>query len=147
MIYPRLFENPNALFIDGKSHDWVDFKNIPFSYYNDKMYVGNNGESHHELSPPEIKYSPKPTRGPYSGRIFPNLKIISFWHFPEDKTKLLKILKDITEIRKDLDFSDPNWVVEIPTFEFEELKDYKNSLEKHGKKIGNHLKKIKNISL
>lgn len=139
-MYPRLFENPNALYIEGEgAMDWTEFKNIPFSYYNNKIYCGRNGETHAEMAEQHINsYNEfSEARGQYSGRIFVNEKIITFWHFPENKQTLLKVLKDITEwiqshnyydesIKK-INFSNPEWTVEIPTMDwqhFEQMKDY-----------------------
>jgi len=122
--YPRLFENPNAIYLpeEDKVVDWDDEPCIAFSYYDGILKVGK--WTHQSLN-----YDNGPERGEYSGRLFTKSKIITFWHFPENKTVLKSVLRDIQEkinngdlepIYVDFSFG---WKVEIPN-NFEKLKKY-----------------------
>jgi len=130
-LYPRLFENPNAINLTGKVEEWIESKTIPFSYYHKEMYVGSIGTTHDDMQPRNYK---KDGRGEYSGRLYVDHYVITFWHFPENKEILKKVLKDLQDtINKDkydefnnlhIDFSNKKWKVEIPTKNFEKLKKY-----------------------
>ena len=143
-MYPRLFENPNALYLKkyGEDLDWTELQpNFPFSYYSGKLICGPVGYTHAEAAPLDVKMRQDTSRGEYSGRIFVNEKVISFWHFPENKETLLKVLKDIEDFIKShpdryknpyinkIDFSNSEWVVEIPKHYFEDLKDYNDAMD------------------
>ena len=132
-MYPRLFENPNAINPSGETESWIsnDYRTLPFSYYGGKMYVGSFNANHAEMMPSGLAGD---DRGRYSGRLFLKQKIVTFWHFPEDRKKLEKVLADLrAEIDRDkydeykglhVDFSEKGWRIEIPSKGFEKLKKY-----------------------
>lgn len=118
MFYPRLFENPNAVYV--RDHDvavpWDVTKTYAFSYYGNKMYIGSLNMTHMKLyaSCPEFDElaNERLGRGRYSGRIFEEFKVIAFWDFPEDKAMLMNVLSDIENASR-LKFDD-EWKIEIP---------------------------------
>ena len=132
IFYPRLFENPNAVYIpkENQAKDWSNTYTIPFSYYGKKLYVGDEGETHDEmidLAP--INYEGD-GRGKCSGRLFLKEKIITFWHFPENKEALKNLLSDLQNIinndsKRDrkVDFENKQWRIEIPKG-YNNLKNY-----------------------
>lgn len=139
-FYPRLFENPNALYMPDieKIVVWSESKTFPFSYYNGELYLGKWGDTHLNIKTPQDYKGD--TRGQYSGRIFADYKIIAFWHFPEDQKTLKKVLDDLRKkiyadendsYEKDhykYDFYDGEWMIEVPS-EVEEYKKYPTTKE------------------
>jgi hypothetical protein len=139
-FYPRLFENPNALYMPDieKIVEWSESKTFPFSYYNGELYLGKWGDTHLNIKTPQDYKGD--TRGQYSGRIFADYKIIAFWHFPEDQKTLKKVLDDLRKkiyadendsYEKDhykYDFYDGEWMIEVPS-EVEEYKKYPTTKE------------------
>jgi len=127
-LYPRLFENPNAIY-DPKTDEEVDWNHtdtLPFSYYNDELFIGNPGDTHDNMRynqnfPQDYEGD---ARGKYSGRLFFDYKIVTFWHFPEDKETLKKILNDLQDKLskgnfenfkgKTINFFDNKWKIEVP---------------------------------
>jgi hypothetical protein len=128
-LYPKLFENPNAIRVSGKLRpvEYNDTTSLPFATYENKMWVGEPADTHNDLYYLAYRRYGVPTdetRTKYSGRIFTDYKIITFWVFPENKDILKSVLKDIAEVVNNnydftydnikLDFSDPDWKIEIP---------------------------------
>lgn len=125
----KLFENPNSIYFDGGEVEYDD-NAAPFSYYktrvdNGKMYIGHRGDTHYDLMKRydlRNKGYEGDDRGPYSGRLYFDEKVITFWHFPESNAKLRQILKDLkreddTMPTRGLLPSDTyldNWYVEVP---------------------------------
>lgn len=121
----KLFENPNAIWVrsEGRNRAWSYKDCIAFSYDDrkTKMYVGNS--THVDL----VDIYDEDSRGPCSGRLFLNEKVITFWRFPENYEELIKTLDDIVkEIKKAIfrykldpvpeipNFNDKEWRIEIP---------------------------------
>jgi len=132
IFYPRLFENPNAVYIpkENRAKDWSDTYTIPFSYYGKKLYVGVDGQTHDEMIDLAPKNYEGDGRGKCSGRLFLKEKIITFWHFPENKEALKKLLSELqNNINNDsdrderVDFENKQWRIEIPK-EYNKLKNY-----------------------
>ena len=134
-FYPRLFENPNALYIPEIEYpvEWNETNTFPFSYYDGVMHLGAWGDTHDDMiAPPKHKGD---RRGQYSGRVFADYKVITFWHFPENQETLKKVLDDLKEkIYEDkydnyaqdhykYDFYDGEWMIEVPE-DVEKLKKY-----------------------
>ena len=140
--YPSLNENPNIV-IDPESYrgfkahehnnspkriqfDQLDAR--PFAYTKDgNMFVGEKQSTHKMLTKLTKEIFDNDGRGKYSGRLFPSLKVITFWQFPATYKDLIKVIKDI---EKKIDFhilSDDKWLVEIPADkEILDLKDGNN---------------------
>jgi len=121
--YPRLNENPNAIYDKhlGRAVDWYETPVIPFGEYKGKLRVGQPELTHSQLCDEynEGDYNVY-DRGPNSGRLFLNYKLITFWQFPKNHKDLVEVIKkiedaivfagmDITDI-----LNDPEWRVEIP---------------------------------
>ncbi|MCK9446585.1 hypothetical protein M0Q50_06965 [bacterium] len=138
MGYNRLFENPDYLYINNRRKYWNDTVTLPFSYYKDKLYLGYPNTTHLSLVNEIPIYYKGDSRGIYSGRLFFEYKVISFWHFPESKAKLMKVLNDIQdeynnvlynelngdsinefdkEFREKINLIDGEWKIEIPVTE------------------------------
>ena len=116
--------------------------NITFSYYLGKLVSCSNGDNHYDLYnamfrgntdyfepvdgnifkykegvSQEIKdkintYGNSNGRGEYSGRVFVDDKILTFWKYPEDNEKLKEIVKDLEE-QCNLDMWNDDWKIEI----------------------------------
>jgi hypothetical protein len=57
-FYPRLFENPNALYIPEIEYpvEWNETNTFPFSYYDGVMHLGAWGDTHDDMiAPPKHK--------------------------------------------------------------------------------------------
>jgi hypothetical protein len=131
-LYPRLFENPNSIYDPKKNRaiDWDDTNTMPFSYYNEKLLIGERQTTHDDMKYlddyPEEYYGDG--RGQYAGRLFFDFKIVTFWHFPENKEKLKKVLQDLNiKLQEDevkVDFFDGEWKIEVPSKNFKKLKKY-----------------------
>jgi hypothetical protein len=133
-----LNENPNAI-LDPKQWktgkkfpniiEYNDTESIPFGYYgpSQTLIVGHSNHMHLNLlktagkrgllkSKEDLK-----ERGPNSGRIYPDEKVITFWNFPRDLNELKKVIKDLENDPKIKTFihrgilNDPEWLIEIPT--------------------------------
>jgi uncharacterized C2H2 Zn-finger protein len=116
-------ENPDAVF-DVKTGGVIEFDrgfNVAFSYANrdkTKMLVGT--ETHRDLRDPDGDNRGRETRGPNSGRLFVDKKIITFWRFPEDYQDLVKTLQDLEKaIQRQLNrtvniLSNDEWRIEMP---------------------------------
>jgi len=123
--YPRLFENPNAIYDTETGKTAMYNKDaMPFWYMGDIMHVGGIGSTHD-------------TRLNYAGRLFFTQKIITFWHFPENKAVLNKVLSDIEKRlnktgKRDINFKRDGWKIEIPADDiFQKMKNGDSSNDKN----------------
>jgi hypothetical protein len=115
----KINENPNAVY--SEEYDvalpWHAIRTMCFSYYGEKMYVGSGLMKHLNLYAqyPEIDEMAENNlgRGKYAGRLFVNLKIISFWNFPPNKLEFDKTIADIEKV-VNTKFTD-DWKVEVPS--------------------------------
>ena len=57
----------------------------------------------------------------YSGRIWLEEKIISFWEYPKSKSEKMKVIKDLEKKYKVKILNDPEWLLEIGEENFETL--------------------------
>lgn len=116
MFYPKLFENPNSIYLEklDVNVNWYDVKTLGFSYYNDEMHVSS--QSHYamykdlKINDPVAKS--REGRGRYAGRLFLSSKIITFWEFPETNDILTMVLYDIEQLTS-IKF-DETWKIEVP---------------------------------
>ena len=83
----KLFENPDA--IPWHQASWMDEDAIPFWILNNKSFIGQNGMTHNSMIKTfgKISYT-------YSGRIWVDKKLISFWNYPNSE-ELYPILKSL----------------------------------------------------
>jgi len=123
-----LFESPdmiearnlNQIFRGIKNLSLDDFQ-IPFGYFNGKIVIGKINSTHTLMKDfyPEIEDSKMSRHNlKYSGRIWINEKIISFWDYPETHKALYDILSDIEKefyqkFKKPLTINPNNWYIEI----------------------------------
>jgi hypothetical protein len=126
-LYPKLFENPNAIWNDEKKrkNDWKEKHDIAFSYYNKgkkKMLVSTDTHGDISCENPSMTSLGYSGRGVNSGRIFRDQKIITFWIFPKDYEDLIKTLRDVEKAVKERYagklklnlLTDKKWRIEIP---------------------------------
>ena len=114
----KLFENPDSIEFNNKNipFTYASEGTICFSYYEGELYAEEN-YTHDELY--KLKYGVYPGeenhfgRGEYSGRIYEGEKIITFWHFPENKEKMKEIINDLEEETK-MKIWDNYYFVEVP---------------------------------
>jgi len=99
----KLFENPNEIFFNGKRYGYtypegfektsIPFASITGKEYNDdlgeRVEVGAWGGKHEDMLNFKYKISN------YDGRLWKDIKVISFWDYPEDKEKLKHIIKEL----------------------------------------------------
>lgn len=111
-----LSESPDVVKVkDGKFEvKWFSAAGaLPFGYAadNKQMYIGSKGGTHGDIKN-DLDFEPEDLRGDpdflypgsrhsfiYPGRIWPSLKIISFWEYPP-KAKLKKVIGDINTALK-----------------------------------------------
>lgn len=98
MHYKRLFESPDNLTVNGeliyttsKNHKHRSF----IVFKSGEVWVGSVGEDHQKMIADE---APGPLLTALTGRVWPDLKIISFWHNPifkfgNDYMRYLKLLE------------------------------------------------------
>ncbi len=124
--YNPINENPNAIippkiwqkFYDKGDTSFkpssVEYNNydeiISFSYSPDGIVTGIGGRMHDNLRYKGLRLG----RTKKSGRVFPKEKVISFWGFPKNFNEFMDVLKDLMHTHDELDFSNPDWRVEIP---------------------------------
>jgi len=124
----KLFENPNSIYDYEKKVNisWRESENISFTYYFGEFVTSDF--SHYELMcdwedtlSKEFKEEHESElreldnnhgRSGYTGRLFMEEKIITFWFFPENQSKLREIGKDIL-IETGIDIYDGEWKIEI----------------------------------
>jgi len=79
----------------------------------------------------------------YSGRLWLDQKIISFWEYPETREKLNEIISDLNEIIPNCNI-DNNWLIEV--IEKSHINNYNNYVDKKQKwDNGGILKKVISI--
>ena len=133
---PDMIEADNLKSVTGLNDlGYYGTQAIPFGYWKNKMRVGSKNQTHgnmgkdyydmktHDVSRQDFKFC---------GRAWPSEKIISFWTYPTHK-EFQKVLRDIQKENKQkfgdyshIDFSDPNWSIEVIT---NSLKGVKNRIE------------------
>jgi hypothetical protein len=124
----KKYENANVISYQNKILWWQEIKNTYcFSYYE----INNNLElfiekdiTHDDLYDISINDTPYQInnkneegywgRGPYSGRLFVDQKVITFWRFPESQQKLKKISDDIFK-KINIDIYKEKYKIEIIT--------------------------------
>ena len=122
-------------------HGAPDALSFGYSHMDDPIILGEKGDEHVDLG--LSRYVDF-----YLGRIWLNSRIISFWKYPETKTMLEKIIKDIEKELLKFDkyvsiWNDPNFMIETivsKTFindldEFKSKTDWRNSTEIHTEMI------------
>lgn len=120
MFYPKLFENPNAVYLETyhAAVDWSQVKTMAFAYYCGMMFIGSGRSTHiklyKELKIKDELAEKRHGRGKYAGRLYMSSKIITFWEFPETNKILMKLLVDIEE-ETSIHF-DNSWTVEVPLY-------------------------------
>lgn len=125
----KLFESPDMIeaenlrkIIPGKNTlDLTDFQ-VPFGYYKGKIRVGKINSVHPSIKMFYPDMEEEDFRGrtdmKYSGRIWPQEKIISFWDYPETHKALYDILSDIEnefyrKFKRPFTINPNNWYIEI----------------------------------
>lgn len=130
IVRSKIFESPDGIEADnlyaitGESDlGFYGRRAVPFGYYEDKMRVGKQDETHGDITK---RYNDMPDHigrfdFKYGGRLWPFEKVISFWNYPSPK-EFQKVLKDIQEENSKkygdsnyIDFKDPNWSIEVIT--------------------------------
>jgi hypothetical protein len=103
--YNLITESPDNIFLDYKTLKYTDNDAVPFGWniINNKLsvYTGRNG-SLHEESMPHIKFS---------GRLWLDSKIISFWSYPDEKLFIELIKKLEYELKIKIFYN--NWKIQI----------------------------------
>ena len=86
----NLVESPDS--IDPANTMWYNGRS--FGYQEDEMLVGDVGVIHNAMIgvPQDARYMME-----YSGRIWPEEKIISFWEYPPTTTMMKKVISDIQD--------------------------------------------------
>jgi hypothetical protein len=90
----KLFETPDSVVIDGVEICKYnkDNNNFAFGYIDGKMLIGN---THEEISNDLNVDEQNRDYFLYSGRIWLNEKVISFWDYPKDNNALKKVIIDL----------------------------------------------------
>ena len=136
----KLLETPDEVELPGVTLFHTDSTARPFTYvYDDKNYknmhlvIGRAGVTHIDL----IRRDKSRTyfyNHAYDGRFWILnrtshngesilYKIISFWHYPEDKKRMDKIISDLNKYEKgNIKFDD--FVIELKSGNFVSVKDY-----------------------
>jgi len=118
-LYPKLFESPDEAVNPQNNNETVGYQDVgayPFGYYNDKLYIGEESETHDDIvaTTTEDDYFTASRHDlKYSGRIWTKEKLISFWDFPKNKVSLQKIIKDLDDYFRVLDFKNDDWYIEV----------------------------------
>ena len=103
--------------------------NLPFLYYdnNSKLAVGRKRQTHwdmwRQLQRQDLLKPGDKERSLNSGRLFPNIKVLTFWNFPKDYEELVKVIKDLEKETGQKILDDPEYVIEIPAAEFKNAID------------------------
>jgi hypothetical protein len=107
------------------NNSWGE-KEIVFSYFNDELYIGNNTNydllsiNMSDINSSSINnYMDKYGRGEFSGRLFIDEKILTFWYFPKNNKQLKKIVNDLEEKTK-LNIWNDEWKIEYNKIENDE---------------------------
>ena len=140
-FYPQLNENPNNVIQpdvwrkkkeQGKdtytpgNTETVEYDygpNVPFMYYDNdsKMATGNPRDTHwdmwRKLQKKNLLTKDDKERSRNSGRLFPNIKVLTFWNFPKDYNELVKVIKDLEKETGYKFLDDPEYLIEIPAAE------------------------------
>jgi len=136
--YDPLNENPNAVFKpsvwkrkkeQGKESytatgsEVIEFNkgsSVPFLYYDDdsKIAIGSTSNTHtdllRKLKREGLVSGPSKERSAKSGRLFPEIKVLSFWNFPKDYNELVEVIKDLEHKTGHNILNDPKYLLEIP---------------------------------
>ncbi|NPV12755.1 MAG: hypothetical protein HPY57_13290 [Ignavibacteria bacterium] len=144
----RLFENPDIINYEEPREifsTYSDEDGVAFGYINNKMKVELGGK-HFDIIPNKnnkyITLSGSINRNNigFAGRLWLNTKVISFWIYPSKK-ELKNVLNDLEvafnkkypKYTPKLDFSDPDWLIEV-IGDFEDPGDNDWDSEKLGNK-------------
>jgi len=81
-------ESPDTIIYNKNQIDWNDEISVPFSYHDNKLYIGRYNSTHANIM--------GRSNTECNGRLFLKSKIITFWVFPK-KNELKRILLDIQQ--------------------------------------------------
>lgn len=99
MFKRYLCEDPDTVSIDGGKKVlavWGDDRARPFGYRNNKMYIGEHGQTHANMRDEKgVKLGGR-NKLKFAGRIWPAKKLISFWEYPP-RNKLKSVINDINK--------------------------------------------------
>jgi len=133
IVRKNLFESPDGIEADnlyditGETDlGFYHTRAIAFGYYKNEMRIGKPDDAHgmihmryNDMGRDVSRYAFK-----YGGRIWPSQKVMSFWNYPPTK-EFPKVLKDLQKEIKlmngnsidtvHVDFTDPNWSIEVIT--------------------------------
>jgi hypothetical protein len=130
----RLYESPDGIEADNLSQirpgvPYLSTKSfqIPFGYFDGKMRIGKIGGIHPDIRNHYIDIEEKLPSGrstfgrnnmQFSGRLWINERIISFWDYPDTMDKLISIIKDIeaefyNRYKKILSINPNDWYIEV----------------------------------
>jgi len=124
IVRNKLNENPDFLRTGGYDLGWMKDDAMPFGFYKDELFISLNGGTHGGIpgwgniedklpSPKDISYGKPRYYLDYSGRLWKNHKIMSFWKYPP-KEKFKEVIDKIGKaIGEPNMFNDPEWKVEI----------------------------------
>ena len=92
-------ESPDIVFYDGGNEqlEYDEKDAIAFGYYKKKMYVSDFQEAHWEMMDDygvKIKGEPR-FKMKYPGRVWIKSKVISFWTYPENQSKMKETIEDL----------------------------------------------------
>jgi len=117
-----LNENPDSVSASGTHFTHNDAR--AFGLHKNKMYVGKNNDIYHSnlaasysydklITDREYESLPRGRSGwAYPGRLWTKRKVISFWKYPESKSKLKMVLKKI-EKEANIKIIGAGWKLEI----------------------------------
>jgi len=117
--YPRLNESPDELLKpNGDYMSWFRSQSYSFGFFKNIFYRGSEGGTHGDIEVPTPEgWIPRKTFE-YPGRVWPDIKMISFWTYP-DKDHFKDVIIGLKKYG--IDILAPGWNVEI-------LKDKENKL-------------------
>jgi hypothetical protein len=95
-----LKESPDTVNKEGKWYDYTSRSTVPFIVASGKIWIGDKGEGHGELSEYILASGGrKPWK--HLGRIFFTPKVITFWDYPKKDTlkSIIKAIEDKFKIK------------------------------------------------
>lgn len=96
IVRTKIYESPDTLNYKGEFLDFDVDGAYPFGYEDGKLIVGKEHSTHDEMP---RKKEPEDERVrsyyDYSGRIFTDQKVLTFWTFPDNANHLRQICRDL----------------------------------------------------
>lgn len=93
-ILQNIFESPDMVYRKGYLHavSFHESDSYPFAFYNGEVYLGRQRSIHSQLCKDN---SLNKSDLKYSGRLWKNENIISFWEYPKTNSEMREILNKI----------------------------------------------------